>query len=136
MGRSGASVFTYGSLVFAPVMRAVTGRSFSHERARLDGWVRLRIRGERYPGLRPRAIASTPGILWHGVDAESLARLDRFELAIYERLALRVRTARGESVQADVYVIRPEHYARLSHEPWDPARFARESLPAFVRAIT
>jgi hypothetical protein len=116
-------------------MRAVTGRSFPHERARLEGWVRLCIRGELYPGLRPRARASTPGTLWRGVDPDSLARLDRFEIPIYERVALPVRLASGESLEAQVYVIRPEHYRGLSNETWDRARFARESLAGFLRSL-
>ena len=128
--------FTYGSLEFAAVMRAVTGRSFAHERARLDGWVRLRIRGAEYPGIRPRRGASTPGTLWRGVDPESAARMDAFESSLYERRSLPVRSAAGESLDALVYAIRPEHYGELSHEPWDKARFARESLAAFAGAIT
>jgi gamma-glutamylcyclotransferase (GGCT)/AIG2-like uncharacterized protein YtfP len=129
-------LFCYGSLEFPAVMRAVTGRSFPHERARLDGWVRLRIRGADYPGIRPRAGASTPGTLWRDLDADSLARLDRFETALYERLVLPVRTASGESLDAQVYAIRSEHRRELSNQPWDRARFARESLAAFVRALT
>lgn len=129
-------LFTYGSLEFAAVMRAVTGRSFPHERARLDGWARFRVRAGAYPGIRPRASASTSGTLWRGVDAGSAARLDRFETALYERLTLPVRTASGESLDAQVYVIRPERRRELSNEPWDRARFARESLAGFVRALS
>ena len=128
------TLFCYGSLEFAEVMRAVTGRSFAHERARLDGWVRLRLRGRSYPGLRPRAGGSTPGTLWQGIDPRSAARLDRFEGDLYERRDVAVRAAGGLAA-AEVYVIRPERLGELSAEPWDRLRFARESLADFVRAI-
>jgi gamma-glutamylcyclotransferase (GGCT)/AIG2-like uncharacterized protein YtfP len=130
------TLFSYGSLVFPEVMRAVTGRSFAHEPARLADWVRLRVRGASYPGLRARAGASTLGVLWHEVDPASLARLDRFEGTSYARRTLRVRTSRGEKLQAEVYVWSETELARLSAEPWDPARFARESLRGFLRALT
>ena len=45
-----------------------------------------------------------------------------------------VRTGAGLAV-AEVYVTRAEHLAQLSGEPWDRLRFARETLPGFVRAI-
>jgi len=130
------TLFCYGTLVFPEVMRAVTGRSFAHEPARLAGWVRLHFRGRPYPGLRARLGGSTPGVLWHGVDAASSARLDRFEGALYERRTLRVRTARGADVAAQVYVVAETELGRLSSQPWEPSRFARESLRDFLRAIT
>jgi hypothetical protein len=128
-------LFCYGSLEFAAVMRAVTGRSFAHEPARLDGWARLRFRGRTYPGLRRRSWTSTPGTLWRGIDDASAARLDRFEGELYERRALPVRAGAGVTVTAQVYVTSDVLLGELSSEPWEKARFARESLAEFVRAI-
>lgn len=130
------TLFCYGSLEFAAVMRAVTGRTFAHEPARIDGWVRLCVRGKNYPGLRPRAWSSTPGTLWRGVDDASAAKLDRFEGRLYQRRSLPVRTHGGVSVTAQVYVVPDENARELSSSPWDKARFARESLAEFVRAIS
>ena len=129
------TLFCYGSLEFAEVMRWVTGRSFAHGPARLEGWVRLRVRGRSYPGLRTRARACTPGTLWRGIDEVSAARLDRFEGALYEPRPLPVRTASGK-VTAQVYVVRDARRSELSNEPWDKARFARESLAEFLRALS
>ena len=128
------TLFCYGSLEFADVMRAVTGRSFAHERARLDDWERRRLRGRSYPGLRPRMGASTPGTLWQGIDLRSAARLDRFEGDLYERRTVAVRAAGGLAA-AEVYVIRPEFLGELSSEPWDRLGFARESLADFVGRV-
>lgn len=128
------TLFCYGSLEFAEVMRAVTGRSFAHERGRLDDWQRRRLRGRSYPGLRPRAGTSTPGTVWHGIDPGSAARLDRFEGDLYERRTVAVRVAGGLAA-AEVYVTPPGLLGELSPEPWDRLRFARESLADFVRRI-
>lgn len=130
------TLFCYGSLEFAEVMRAVTGRSFAHEPARLDGWVRLRFRGNAFPGLRPRAWMSTRGTLWRGIDEASALRLDRFEGDRYERRELPVRTKPGVAVTAQVYVVPDARRSELSNEPWDKARFARESLADFLRALS
>jgi len=128
-------VFTYGSLVFPEVMRAVTRRSFAHEPARIADWVRVCFRDASYPGLRERAGGSTPGILWRGVDPESLERLDRYETKAYERRALTVRTGDGKNVRAQVYVVGAAYLRLLSSEPWDRSKFARESLRDFVRML-
>jgi gamma-glutamylcyclotransferase (GGCT)/AIG2-like uncharacterized protein YtfP len=130
------TLFCYGSLEFAEVMRRVTGRTFAHEPARLEGWVRLRFRGRAFPGLRPRSWACTPGTLWRGIDEASAARLDRFEGALYERRALPVRARSGVTVTAQVYVTASERRGDLSHEPWDRARFVRKSLAEFLRALS
>jgi gamma-glutamylcyclotransferase (GGCT)/AIG2-like uncharacterized protein YtfP len=130
------TLFSYGSLEFSEVMCRVTGRSFPHEPARLAGWVRLRVRGASYPGLRARAGSCTLGTVWRELDAASLARLDRFESAFYERRTLSVRTGAGEDVAAQVYVVAEANLAALSQEPWDKARFARESLRSFTRALS
>jgi gamma-glutamylcyclotransferase (GGCT)/AIG2-like uncharacterized protein YtfP len=129
------TLFCYGSLEFAEVMRWVTRRSFPHEPARLAGWVRLRLRGRSYPGLRPRAWASTPGTLWRGIDEVSAARLDAFEGALYQRRALSVRSGAGVAVTAQVYVVAEARRSELSNEPWDKARFARAELAEFLRAL-
>jgi gamma-glutamylcyclotransferase (GGCT)/AIG2-like uncharacterized protein YtfP len=129
------NLFTYGSLVFAEVMRAVTGRSFAHEPARLPGWTRVCIRGTRFPGVRAHRSLATSGVLWRDVDPRSLARLDRFETHHYERRTLRVRTGSGEEVPAEVYVIADAHLHDLSQEPWDRAQFARQSLAQLVRSL-
>ena len=127
-------LFTYGSLEFAEVMRAVTRRSFAHEPARLSNWIRVRFRGQSYPGIRARPGAAILGTLWRGVDPASFERLDRFETSAYERRSLPVRTAAGPA-EAQVYVVREKHLSLLSNEPWEKARFARESLRGFVERL-
>jgi gamma-glutamylcyclotransferase (GGCT)/AIG2-like uncharacterized protein YtfP len=128
------TLFCYGSLVFAEVMRAVTGRSFPHEPARLFGWRRTRFRGLSFPGIQPHGEGSTSGTLWRGIDTRSAQLLDAYETAAYERIALPVRTSAGE-VRADVYVVRPEARHLLSQAPWTPEAFARDSLAEFLRAL-
>ena len=126
-------LFCYGSLEFAEVMRAVTGRSFAGEPAALDGFARYRVRDADYPGLVAEPGAQTPGTLYRALDPDALAALDRFEGALYARRALEVvRLRDGSRAQAFVYVVRDAHRHSLTDEPWDRDGFAREGLAAFL----
>ena len=126
-------LFCYGSLEFADVMRAVTGRSFAGEPALLEGYARYRVRDADYPGLVPEPGASTEGTLFGALDAKALTALDRFEGALYERRTLDVcRLRASDTAAAQVYVVREAHRHTLSREPWDKAAFARDRLEAFL----
>jgi len=128
-------LFCYGSLEFAEVMRAVTGRDFAGEPATLDGFARYRVRGADYPGLVPEPGARTEGTLFAGLDAEALATLDRFEGALYERGTSDVRKRDGGSAAAQVYVVRESQRHVLSSAPWDKEAFAHDRLAAFLRRL-
>jgi len=128
-------LFCYGSLEFAQVMHAVTGREFAAEPAALDGFARYRVRDGEYPGLVPEPGARTEGTLYRGLDAASSAALDRFEGAFYERLTLEVELRDGRREAAQVYVVKAGQRAALSGEPWDKARFGRKHLEAFVSRL-
>jgi len=126
------NIFTYGSLMFPAVMKAVTGRDFSSRNARVKNHVRFRVRGESYPGLTPLEGAVTQGVLHLNVDALSLRRLDDFEGEMYERTEISAEALDGESLMAQTYLIKPQYRDRLSSEPWDPEHFEKADLVQFM----
>jgi inositol oxygenase len=128
-------VFVYGTLLFPEVMRAVTGRAFPAEPARVEGFARVCVRGAVFPALVERPGAATAGRLCRGVDAASLARLDAFEGALYARRALRVRTDSGETVSAWAWVAAADAHGALGDEPWDPEAFARLHRAGFLATL-
>jgi gamma-glutamylcyclotransferase (GGCT)/AIG2-like uncharacterized protein YtfP len=121
-------LFAYGTLLVAEVMERVAGRSFPAEHAVLLGWRRRLLRGATYPGLVPAPGESVEGLLYAGLDAGALARIDRFEGALYERRELTVALDSGKSRPAFVYVLRPEHRGLLSELPWSEAEFRARHL--------
>jgi len=125
-------IFTYGSLMFPAVMKAVTGRDFSSRNARVKNHARFRVRGESYPGLTPLKGAVTQGVLHLNVDALSLRRLDDFEGEMYERTEISAEALDGESLMAQTYLIKPQYRDRLSSEPWDPEHFEKADLVQFM----
>lgn len=126
------NVFAYGTLQIPEVMRAVSGGDYPARPARLDGYARFSLAGRSFPGLRLQPGAATDGLLYGGIDAEALRRLDEFEDDFYRRETLSVVTEAGERLAAEVYVVPPEHYGLLIEEPWDLEEFRRTGLGAFM----
>lgn len=117
-------VFTYGSLMFAPVWQRVVRGHYRFERARLDGFARFAITGETYPGMVVQPGASVAGILYFDVDQPDIAALDAFEGEDYRRDTVRVaRDANGE-VEAQTYIYLLPH--KLSSLSWQPESFEME----------
>ena len=126
------NIFTYGSLMFPAVMKAVTGREFPSRKARVKKYARFKVEGESYPGLTPSVGAVTDGILYLNVDPLSVKRLDDFEGEMYERVEMQADGLDGESFPAHAYIIRAQYRDRLSSSKWDPARFEAEDLREFM----
>jgi gamma-glutamylcyclotransferase (GGCT)/AIG2-like uncharacterized protein YtfP len=124
-------VFVYGTLLFPAVLRAVTGAEFPRRAARLEGFARYGLRGEVVPALVADPSASTEGALLEAVGQAALDALDRFEGALYQRRGV-VVTVASRPLGAQTYALALAQRARLTREPWDPARFAAQDLAAFL----
>ena len=118
--------------MFPSVMKAVTGREFPSRKARVKNFARFKVKGESYPGLTPLEGAVTEGILYRGVDALSVKRLDDFEGELYERTEIPAHTLEGESLTAQTYVIKAQYRDRLSSKEWDPTHFEKADLLEFM----
>lgn len=129
------ALFCYGTLEFPPIMRAVTGRLYPALPAVLEGYRRLTVRGEVFPGVMARSGAAVEGTLYSGLAAADLRLLDAYENAFYRRRLLRVRDAAGRARTAWVYVVPGMYRHRLDAEDWDPARFARRDFARYLRRL-
>jgi hypothetical protein len=119
--------------VAGPGLARQTARGLARQTARLAGFRRRCLRGAVYPGLVPAAGECTEGVVWEGLGARMLARIDRFEGALYERSLHAVELADGTPQEAFVYVLRPDEYARAGPSPWDEADFRKHHLTAYLR---
>jgi ADP-ribose pyrophosphatase len=111
------NVFTYGSLMLSFVFQHVTGRCPASIEATLDDWRRVRVDRETFPAAVPANGDQIRGILWRGLSAQEIARLDQFEGGHYQRVSVQVRDCSGENHAAEVY-----QWSRadgLINEPWD-----------------
>lgn len=126
-----SKLFAYGTLQVPEIMTAVAGRLYPAHPACLHGYARYSLKDGSYPGIRPQSGALTLGILYTGVDARSLRRLDRYEDDFYRRQTLAVTTSSGETALAQVYVVAPEQYELLASRPWNLDDFMERSLAGF-----
>lgn len=127
------SLFTYGTLQFPKLMHAITGKQFQHESAVLHDYAAYQVLGEPYPALIPQAGTTTPGILYHNIDAQSFMRLDAYEDDIYQKCDLPVTLQNGVQVRASVYVTRPEFRHRVSKLNWDMRQFEKNCLNIYQK---
>lgn len=126
-------VFTYGSLMFAPVWTRVVRGDYRSAPAVADGHARHAIAGETYPGMVASAPDRVEGVVYFDVDAADLAALDAFEGADYRRADIDVRLADGSVMRAAAYLyLRTE---RLAAAPWRPDAFQMQRfLDTYCRA--
>jgi gamma-glutamylcyclotransferase (GGCT)/AIG2-like uncharacterized protein YtfP len=127
-------VFTYGTLMFPDVWRAVVGKEFETVAATAARFEIYYVRDAVYPGIIAAADGSVSGLVYLDVDTESIARLDAFEGNDYCRRQIEVtHSDDGQQLLADAYVIPPANRHLLTNEPWTAKKFAaRGGLARFV----
>jgi gamma-glutamylcyclotransferase (GGCT)/AIG2-like uncharacterized protein YtfP len=128
-------VFTYGTLMFPEVWRAVVGREFATVDGAAAGFAIYRVQDAVFPGIRAASDRdAVRGVVYLNVDAVSLERLDVFEDDFYERQALWIECDDGERRQANAYVVPAHNRAVLTDEPWDRDQFVTSGgLDDFIR---
>jgi gamma-glutamylcyclotransferase (GGCT)/AIG2-like uncharacterized protein YtfP len=112
-------VFTYGSLMFPEVWSTVVGREFDTIEGTAAGYAIYRVRDAVFPAIIAASDGSTVrGLVYLDVDADSIARLDRFEDEFYERLEVTISCADGQERRASAYVVPPKNVHVVTAEPW------------------
>lgn len=125
------NIFTYGSLMFAPVWSRVVKGIYPHISAKLAGYQRLAVKDEEYPVIIPAPAHHVEGILYLNVDATDLGQLDAFEGEYYARIGVTVDTANG-LLNAQVYVLKPEYRHIATEQPWDVRYFRDHGILRFM----
>ena len=128
-------VFTYGTLMFPEVWRAVAGTETPSVDGTAAGYAVYRVEGAEFPGIvAANAADRVRGVVYLDVGQDALARLDRFEDDFYERRTLWIDCDDGQRRAAEAYVVPPGNRPVLTNEPWDRAEFvARGHLEQFIR---
>lgn len=125
-------MFVYGTLMFDPVWDVLISSRYRKVDATLEGYARLRVRGEVYPGLVACDGKCVCGILVRGVAYADVQLLDRFEGDDYSRKPVTVSCAGGQVRSAQAYVFRDERRFKLSQLEWRVEDFGRDGLEKFM----
>jgi gamma-glutamylcyclotransferase (GGCT)/AIG2-like uncharacterized protein YtfP len=117
-------VFTYGTLMFPEVWRAVVGREFGNTEGTATGFAIFRVQDAVFPGIaRADEESAVRGVVYLDVDNASLQRLDAFEDVFYERLAITVDCDDGRRLEAQAYVVPETNRHVLTDEAWEREQF-------------
>lgn len=120
------ALFTYGSLMFPPVLQALLDRVPASAEASAHGWRAVAIPDVKYPALIPGS-GVVRGRVLLDLRPDEWQVIDAYEAAIYELRPLAV-TPEGSTSVAYVCLTGEG----LTHVDWDRERFADEELPDFV----
>ncbi len=128
-------LYTYGTLQVPAIIGHIVGRPLAGVPARLEGYARFRVRGRVYPAIVGAAGGEVSGMLYAGLEAAELERLDFYEGELYERREVSVWEG-AVAQRAATYVLRPELRHELSDEPWDFAGFLRDHLDEYLAIVS
>ncbi|MDX1693400.1 MAG: gamma-glutamylcyclotransferase family protein [Ketobacteraceae bacterium] len=111
-------LFCYGTLQAREVIESITGMTMQGQAAELQGYSCYRVKNAVYPGIIRSAGGKVPGTLFGGLHSTALARLDRFEGELYDRVVVPVIDDQGQTRKAWAYVIKTGCQHLLTREPW------------------
>jgi gamma-glutamylcyclotransferase (GGCT)/AIG2-like uncharacterized protein YtfP len=122
---STVNVFTYGSLMFAPVWDRVCIGRYATQTMVLQDFQRYCVKDESYPAVVPRQGASVSGLVYFDVSEADQLALNQFE---GEEYVLRHHQIDGLPIAFYEYVAS----ARIDPRDWSPTDFELKGLPAFL----
>ena len=111
-------LFAYGSLICEDIMLAVAGPCRTVADASLQGYRRLVVRGQHYPGMIEAPGYSVQGRVYRDISVAGWQRLDRFEGDMYQRRSVQVVLADGTRVTAFSYVFKEACRDQLEPGEW------------------
>ena len=127
------NIFTYGSLMFAPVWQQIVTGQYQTIPSVLAEHRRLAVLNEDYPAAIYQVDYSIQGVLYLNVNADDVARLDRFEGDYYDRVSVSVSDTHGLSYPAKVYRLNAQFQAILSPLDWNLEQFKQQGLQRFLQ---
>jgi gamma-glutamylcyclotransferase (GGCT)/AIG2-like uncharacterized protein YtfP len=127
-------LFAYGTLMCDDVMQDVSGLQMTGVPAVLQGYRRLRVKGEHYPAIVPAEASAVDGVVYQGIPNQAWILLDRFEGDMCVRETVRIALASGAALLAETYVMRAGFNDYLEETEWDFSAFLRDGKESFCKS--
>ena len=126
---TGRPLFAYGSLMFPEIIRSVIGRVPEGRPAIIQGYRRLVVAGESFPGMIKvgESDERVEGLLYMDITSEEWKRIIAFEDEFYELTEVAVSRL-GENLSALAFVVPPAKKSLLAQEQWHPDYFRKHHL--------
>lgn len=129
-----ANLFAYGTLMCSDIIAATSGFKLPSVSGTINGYRRLRVKGEDYPAIIMDESASVEGLLYMDLPEAGWKRLDRFEGEMYFRARVEVKSNNGEIIPAETYVTRREYFDLLLDDEWDFDEFLGKNKKRFEKS--
>lgn len=126
-------IFTYGSLMYAPVWTKVVTGHYPYQTATLYDYQRVCVKNEDYPVIIPQAGKQLHGIIYFDVSTADVKRLDAFEGEYYNRINHPIQCQTGNILEAAMYALAPEHSTIAELKPWPVEQFEQTGLQRFLQ---
>ena len=128
-----AHVFTYGSLMYAPVWNTVASGVYQKSSATLENYVRRAVINQEYPVVLPQKVSiGVRGVVYFDVNGADIRRLDNFEGIYYIRKREPVILENMKTIHAEVYILNDSYGAIASDEEWDQSQFEKTGIDIFL----
>lgn len=126
-------LFAYGTLMFPEVWRRISIGEFPSRPAKLRGYSIYGVREAVFPAIvRTDGDCMVDGLLYEGLDEDTLFELDTYESSFYERVLVSVQTADGAEHECFAYVVPDSRRDMLTNEPWDVNKFQERHLETYL----
>lgn len=119
------NVFTYGSLMFAPVWEKVCTGRYATQKMVLKDFQRYCVKNESYPAVVPQQGGRVEGLVYFDVSQADQLALNQFE---GEEYVLRHHQIDGLGIAFYEYVA----LTRIDKRDWSPDEFEQKRLPEFL----
>lgn len=131
------NLFTYGTLMFPEVWKRIAIGEFPARSATLLGYAAYRVRDALYPGIVRSGNGSfVEGLLYEGLDEDTLFELDTYESSFYERILVVVKTEDGVEHECHAYIVPESRRGLLTDERWDADHFSKHHLDKYLDGAT
>ncbi len=129
-------VFAYGTLMATQVWDRVVAGSYENMTGRAEGFRRLCVIGEEYPGLVEVGKGSFQGVVYLDVGEDDLQRLDYFEGEEYKRVSIPVVLENGDTITCQTYLFKDKYRHKLTDREWLYDCFLKKGMKSFLSAYS
>ncbi len=126
------NVFAYGTLMFPEVWRRIVGQERPGMKARVEGFALYRVQNAVFPGMVHEGGGEVWGVVYEGIDEETLFELDAYESDFYEREVVEAVAVDGRTYDCEAFVVPLSHRAALTEQAWDAEAFEKNDLQAYL----
>lgn len=127
------NLFTYGTLMFPEVWQRISIGEFPAQPATLRGYEIYCVKDALYPGIVCTENDSiVNGLMYEGLDEDTLYELDTYESSFYERIPVVAVTNDGSEQECHAYVVPGTRRDLLTKERWDAEFFREHELEKYL----